>query len=114
MLSSWNAPVPFEVSLIAPEIIINDKSTAIVLKAEKPCDSLSKEELVQICYSHTCINYVQGVPTNNTSLRLRLNIDEKDRYKVSRIFEATIEKGLVKKKDGTGPKNREYVPFWVE
>ncbi len=101
-------------NLPAPEIIVNDKSTAIVLKAEKPFDSLSKEELVQICYSHTCINYVQGVPTNNTSLRLRLNIDEKDRYKVSRIFEATIEKGLVKKKDGTGPKNREYVPFWVE
>ena len=83
------------------------------MRAEKNFEELTKEELVQICYSHTCLNYVQGKITNNTSLRDRLNLQESERYKVSRIFDATVEAGLIYRKEGTGPKNREYIPSWA-
>lgn len=100
-------------NLPAPEIVINSRSTAVTLRAEKNFEELTKEELVQICYSHTCLNYVQGKITNNTSLRDRLNLQESERYKVSRIFDATVEAGLIYRKEGTGPKNREYIPSWA-
>ena len=103
-----------ENNLLAPEIIINEKSTSVILRKEKPFNRLTKEELVRICYDHTCLNYVQNKITNNTSLRLRFNLDESERYKISRIFKSAIDAELVKEKEGTGPKNREYIPFWVE
>ncbi|HJB26373.1 MAG TPA: transcriptional regulator [Firmicutes bacterium] len=103
-----------ENNLPAPEITIHDKSTSVTLWNEKPFNNLTKDELVQICYDHSCLNYVQGKVTNNFSLRTRFKLSENERYKVSRIFKLTSEAGLIKAKDGTGPKNREYVPFWVE
>lgn len=103
-----------ENNLPAPEITVHDRSTSVTLWNEKPFNNLTKDELVQICYDHSCLNYVQGKVTNNFSLRTRFKLSENERYKVSRIFKLTSEAGLIKAKDGTGPKNREYVPFWVE
>lgn len=103
-----------ENNLPAPEITIHDKSTSVTLRAEKPFSALTKDELVQICYDHACLNYVQGKLTNNYSLRTRFNLDESERYKISRVFKLTLDAGLIKEKEGTGPKNREYVPSWTE
>ena len=100
-------------NLPAPEIVVNSRSTVVTLRAEKNFDELTKEELIQICYSHACLNYVQGKVTNNTSLRDRFNLQESERYKVSRVFDATVEAGLIYRKEGTGPKNREYIPSWA-
>ena len=50
--------------------------------------------------------------TNNTSLRLRFKLDENERYKISRVFSDAV--AYVKPKEGTGPKNREYLPIWAE
>lgn len=103
-----------ENNLPAPEIKTNAKSLTVILRKEKPFDLLSREELIQICYNHTCLNYIQGRITNNTSLRARFNLDENERYKVSRIFKLAIESKVIKEIVGTGPKNREYLPIWVQ
>lgn len=101
-------------NLPAPEITIHDKSTSVTLWYEKSFRDLTKDELIQICYDHSCLNYVQGKVTNNYSLRTRFKLDESERYKISRIFKLAVEAGLIKEKEGTGPKNREYLPFWVD
>lgn len=102
-----------ENNLLAPEITIHDKRTTVTLRKEKDFSELTRDELIRICYDHACLNYVQGKTTNNASLRLRFNLDESERYKISRAFKPAIEAGLIKEKESTGPKNREYIPFWA-
>ena len=100
-------------NLLAPEIIVDNQCTSVSFKFYKPFEKPSKEELTQIAYNHTCLNYVNGKITNNSSLRKRLHLMDKERYKVSRIFQFAIDSGLIKIKDGTSNKNRQYVPFWA-
>lgn len=111
--SGYDKVVSFieQYNLPAPQITVYENHTKVVLNAKKEFDKLTKDERILACYNHTCLNYVQNKITNNTSLRLRFHLDEKDRYKVSRVFADSND--LVKPKMGTGPKNREYLPFWV-
>ncbi len=102
-----------ENNLLAPEITVHGKSTSVTLRKEKRFNKLTRDELIRICYNHTCLNYVQGKVTNNTSLRARFNMDENERYKISRTFKQAVEAGMIKEKAGTAPKNREYIPFWA-
>lgn len=112
--SGYDKVVSFveQYNLPAPKITVYENHTKVVLSSKKGFDELSKDERILACYNHTCLNYVQSKITNNTSLRLRFQMDEKDRYKVSRVFADAV--GFVKPKEGTGPKNREYLPIWVE
>ena len=102
-----------ENNLLAPEITVHDKRTTVTLRKEKNFSELTKDELIRICYDHACLNYIQGKITNNASLRARFNLEESERYKISRAFKPAIEAGLIKEKESTGPKNREYIPFWA-
>lgn len=102
-----------EYNLPAPQITESDLHTKVTLYAKKIFDSLTKEEKMLACYNHTCLNYVNGRKTNNTSLRKRFQLTENERYKVSRVFTDTAHGELIKSKDGTGTKNSEYLPYWV-
>ena len=97
----------------APEITTYENKTKITLRAKRDFNLLTKDELILACYNHACLNYVNNKPTNNTSLRERFDLTEDERYKISRIFSDTAEKGLIKIKETTGTKNREYEPFWA-
>lgn len=112
--SGYDKVVSFveQYNLPAPQIIVYESHTKVVLSARKSFDELTKDERVLACYNHTCLNYVQKKVTNNTSLRLRFKLDENERYKVSRVFSDAA--AYVKPKEGTGPKNREYLPIWAE
>jgi len=99
-------------NLPAPEVTVYENHTKVVLSEKKGFDTLTKNERILACYNHTCLNYVQGKITNNTSLRIRFQLEENERYKVSRVFSDAAD--LVKAKEGTGPKNREYIPFWAK
>ncbi|MBS4860696.1 ATP-binding protein [Anaerotruncus colihominis] len=112
--SGYDKVVSFveQYNLPAPQIIVYENHTKVVLSARKSFDELTKDERIWACYYHTCLNYVQKKVTNNTSLRLRFKLDENERYKVSRVFSDSV--AYVKPKEGTGPKNREYLPIWAE
>ena len=100
-------------NLLAPEIIVDNKCTSVILKFYRSFEELSKEELKQIVYSHTCLNYIKGKTTNNSSLRERLHLKDEERYKVTRAFKPALDANLIKTKEGTSNKNRQYVPFWA-
>lgn len=101
-------------NLLSPEIILHDGGVSVILRKEKDFHKLSKEELIRICYDHTCLNYIRGEKTNNNSLRNRLHLDYNKSYAISRIFKNTLEAGKILIKNGTGQKNREYIPYWAK
>lgn len=100
-------------NLLAPEIILHERNMSVILWKGKKFEDLTKDELIRICYDHTCLNYIQGKITNNTSLRTRFKMSIDERYKITRAFKPAVAAGLIKEKEGTGPKNREYIPYWA-
>lgn len=100
-------------NLPAPVITEYERSTKVCLFAKKDFDSLSKKEKIAACYAHVCLNYVKNEPSNNGTLRARFQLDESERYKVSRVFSDTCDAELIKAREGTGMKNREYIPYWA-
>lgn len=59
------------------------------------------------------LNYVKNKPSTNGTLRARFQLGENERYKISRIFNDACEAKLIKAREGTGMKNREYIPYWA-
>lgn len=97
----------------APTITEYERSIKVSLFARKDFNTLTKKERIDACYSHVCLNYVRNEISNNTTLRTRFGLPESERYKISRIFNDTCDDELIKPREGTGMKNREYVPYWV-
>lgn len=97
----------------APTITEYERSIKVSLFARKDFNTLTKKERIDACYSHVCLNYVRNEVSNNATLRTRFELPETERYKISRIFNDTCDVGLIKPREGTGMKNREYVPYWV-
>ena len=50
--------------------------------------------------------------TDKVMLIIRFQLDETERYKVSRVFADAA--AYVKPKEGTGPRNREHLSIWTE
>lgn len=100
--------------LPAPEIIVGDNYTRIILYAHKTLRQMDKHEKVRACYLHACLRYVSGEYMTNQSLRERFGIEEQNYSMASRIIADTIKAGLIKDYD-TESKSRKYakyVPFW--
>ena len=100
-------------NLPAPIITEYERSTKVCLFSKKDFDSLTKKEKIAACYAHVSLNYVQNEPSNNSTLRTRFKLGDSERYKVSRVFSDACAAKLIKVRDGTGMKNREYVPYWA-
>ena len=100
--------------LPAPEIIVGDNYTRIILYAHKTLRQMDKQDKVRACYLHACLRYVSGEYMTNQSLRERFGIEEQNYSMASRIIADTIKAGLIKDYD-TESKSRKYakyVPFW--
>ena len=101
-------------NLPAPLITEYERSVKVALFSKKDFNSLTKKEKIAACYAHVSLKYVQNESSNNTSLRERFKLEENERYKVSRVFNDTCEAKLIKVREGTGMKNREYIPYWAK
>jgi predicted HTH transcriptional regulator len=100
--------------LPAPEIIVGDKYTRIILYAHKTLRQMDKQDKIRACYQHACLRYVSGEYMTNQSLRERFNIEEHNSALVSRIIGDTIKAGLIKDYDidNKSRKFAKYVPYW--
>ena len=101
--------------LPAPEFIVGDNYTRVILYAHKPLRNMDKQEKVRACYLHACLRYVSGEYMTNQSLRSRFGIEEHNYSIASRIIADTISSGLIKDYDeeNTSRKFAKYVPYWV-
>lgn len=88
--------------------------TRSVLFAHREFNEMSKDDKVWACYLHCCLRYVNREDMNNTSLRERLGVDEKNSAIASRIIKQTVEEGLIRLYDpSANRKVYRYVPRWA-
>ena len=101
--------------LLAPRIENqNNQFTKVVLFAALPFELTSKEDRIRTCYMQACLAYVEFDSINNTDVRAVFGLDEKMKYKVSRVIKDTIEAGLIKPVDPyTAPRYKRYIPYWA-
>ena len=62
----------------------------------------------------SCYLYVNGEAITNNAVREVFGINDKDKYKASRIIKDTLEARLIKPVDeNTAPRYMKYIPFWA-
>jgi predicted HTH transcriptional regulator len=101
--------------LPAPDFIKTDNHFKAVLFSHKKLSQMSKDDKIRSCYLHCCLKYVAGDKMNNTSLRERFQIEEKNYPTASGIISKTIDVGLIKPFDINNKSKRytSYIPFWA-
>ena len=100
--------------LPAPEIIVGDNYTRVILYGHKTFRQMDKQDKIRACYLHSCLKYVSGEYMTNQSLRERFGIEEHNYSMVSRIIADTIGAKLIKDFDveNKSRKYAKYVPYW--
>ena len=100
--------------LPAPEIIVSDRYTRVILYGRKSFRQMDKQDKVRACYLHACLKYVSGEYMTNQSLRERFNIEEHNYTMASKIISDTAKTGLIKDYDteNKSKKFAKYVPYW--
>lgn len=100
--------------LPAPLFDATGESTRVTMFAHKSLSDMDKIERVRSCYIHACLRYVTGQPINNTSIRERFGILERNAATASKILTETIEAGQIIIRDpAAGYRNRAYLPYWA-
>lgn len=101
--------------LPAPDIIVGDNYTRIILYDNKGLNEMKKQDKIRSCYLHSCLKYVNSEPMTNQTIRERFNIHEANAAIASRIIKDTMEAKLIKLEDpdSTSRKFTRYIPFWA-
>lgn len=100
--------------LPAPIFEVTDSHTRSVLFGHKSFADMDKEDRIRACYLHCCLRYVNREPTNNSSLRERFGIEQKNQAQVSRVLKDTVAAGLIRAYDpDAGTKAMRYIPAWA-
>lgn len=104
-----------EYQLPAPEIIVTENHTKVILYSHKQLAAMSSDDKARACYQHACLRYVSNSHLTNASLRDRFTIDKKNSAQISRIIKMTVNKDLIKEHDPESKSRKyvKYVPFWV-
>lgn len=76
---------------------------------------LSELERIEACYQHSIIQYLSSGAMNNTSLRERFKMSERQRPQVSLVIKNTLAAGKIKLNDpdNNSTKFVEYIPYWA-
>jgi len=97
-----------------PRFEVTNSNTRSILFAPKDFSDMSKDDRIWACYLHCSLKYVNHEDMNNTSMRQRLGIDEKNSAIASRIIKATVDAGLIRLFDkSANRKAYRYVPSWA-
>ena len=100
--------------LPAPLFEAPGEFTRVVLFARKHMSDMDKAERVRACYMHACLRYVMNQPMNNTSIRNRFGISEKNAAQASKLLrEALGSKFIVMRDPEAGYRSRAYLPYWA-
>lgn len=100
--------------LPAPVFEVTAQHTRSILFSYKTFSEMNKEERIHACYLHCCLRYVNREPMNNSSVRERFGIEQKNQAQASRIIRDTVAAKLLKAYDaGAGTKAMRYIPWWA-
>ena len=100
--------------LPAPLFEAPGEFTKAALFAYKDLSIMDKSERIRACYLHACIRYVERLPVNNTSIRERFGIPQRNSAQASRILREALDEGAIVIRDPeAGRRNRAYLPYWA-
>ncbi|WP_203580778.1 ATP-binding protein [Microbacterium hibisci] len=100
--------------LPAPEVTTTDETMRVTLLAQRSFGEMSIDERAAAVYLHACLNQVSRRVTNNSSIRERFGIEERNKAVASRLLRDTVSRGLIAPYDkSAAPKMMRYVPFWA-
>lgn len=76
---------------------------------------MTNEERIEACYQHSIIEYYGNGGFNNTSLRKRFGMHDKQAPQISKLIKEAIEVGKIKPKDSDSESKKFslYVPYWA-
>lgn len=115
--SGWDK-IAFEIEfhqLPPAKVEVKDEQTRITLFAPKQLTKMDRPERVSAVYQHACLRYVSNERTNNSSVRQRFGIAERNKAAASRLIKEAIEESLIAVYDpSAGPRAIRYVPYWAE
>lgn len=96
-----------------PEITEYDEHFAVALLTRRSFNDLTRQERLNGCYLHACLQFVNQSALTNTSLRERFEIETKNSSLVSRLIKEAVQEKLIKAVDpNTAPRYMRYIPFW--
>lgn len=104
-----------EYQLPAPEFIVQERHTKVVLYAPMLFNDMEKRDRIRACYQHCCLRYLANEKMTNQSLRDRFMIEEHNASIASRIISDTLDNDLIKKEDPDSKSRKfpKYIPFWA-
>ncbi len=83
--------------------------------APKKYAEMTNDERIEACYQHSIIEYFGNGGFNNTSLRKRFGMHEKQASQISLLIKDAMKAGKIKAKDpnNVSKKFSLYVPYWA-
>ncbi|HPY81993.1 MAG TPA: ATP-binding protein [Bacteroidales bacterium] len=92
-----------------------ENSFKVTMYAPKKYAEMTNDERIEACYQHSIIEYFGNGGFNNTSLRKRFGMHEKQASQISLLIKDAMEAGKIKAKDpnNVSKKFSLYVPYWA-
>lgn len=101
--------------LPAPRFDRDDSYTRISLYPSKKISEMTKDEKVQACYYHACLQHEKGEKLNNQTVRTRFNLGKGQSSMASRIIADTMAAGYIKPAEAALPSKKfaTYIPYYA-
>ncbi len=99
--------------LPAPDFKVEGHNSKTIIYAPRLFRETSPTERIRACYQHSVMRYMGGDRMTNSSLRLRLGIDDRNAAQVSRILNEAMEQRHIKQSDSWSTRSGTYVPIWA-
>jgi len=92
-----------------------ENSFKVTMYSPRKFAEMSNEERIEACYQHSIIEYYGNGGFNNTSLRKRFGMHDKQAAQISKLIKDAIDVGKIKPKDpeSESKKFSLYVPYWA-
>lgn len=100
-----------------PPLIIEEleNSFRVTMFAPKPYAEMTNNERIEAAYQHAVITYFADGGFNNTSLRERFGMHDKQASQISLLIKEAIDAGRIKPKEegNVSKKFSKYIPYWA-
>ncbi len=92
-----------------------ENSFKVTMYSPRKFADMTNEERIEACYQHSIIEYYGNGGFNNTSLRKRFGMHDKQAAQISSLIKDAINAGKIKPKneDNESKKFSLYVPYWA-
>lgn len=87
--------------------------TRVVIFRNKRFADMDAEEKLLATYDHAVLKHLDREYMTNASLRERFGLNENSVYVIARLLSNALERGLIKKREGSTKKDTSYMPYWA-